>query len=122
MEERIIETCVNCEKHCVSFKRIKDPDKCDIYLNVCGDCPFKGEFMILSENEKTLLPIELKNIYSIIELIKKNKFYYVEKTGVKINLFIETMKKSQEITLDSAKQNFFKKFIVLILRLIAPLL
>lgn len=38
------------------------------------------------------------------------------------NDFIDTMKKSQEISIDSAKQNVFKKFIILILRLLAPLL
>ena len=90
MEDRIIEACVNCDKKTISFKKIKDPHKCDIYLNVCYKCPYQTEFMILSGNEQTSLPIELKNIYSIIELIKKNKFYHIEKTNAKINVFMET--------------------------------
>lgn len=77
MENLIIETCVNCNKGNLVLKKIKHPKKAEIYLEVCYECKYEHEIMILSGNDKALLQIKLKNIYEIVEQIKNNKFYFV---------------------------------------------
>ena len=62
---------------------------CDLYLYKCYDCPFEHEYMILSGNDNFSLPLELKNVRQVIELIKKGKVYLIEVTGAKVNVFFD---------------------------------
>lgn len=89
MERKIIETCFNCNVHQIRFKKIKKINFCTLYLCVCRDCPYKSEFMILSGNENTELPISKSNVDDIIDLMKKNNAYHVEITSKYINMFFD---------------------------------
>lgn len=92
MEEKIIETCLCCFKKELSFERRKNTKYTDIYLKICYDCPYKTEFMILSGNNKSELPLDLKNIYQIIDTMKSGNVYNIEKTTRKINVFLTPLK------------------------------
>lgn len=89
MDEKIIENCCNCKNKVLSFCKKKNPQMCDLYLYKCYECPFEHEYMILSGNDNFSLPLELKNVYQVIELIKKGKVYLVEVTGTKVNVFFD---------------------------------
>lgn len=90
MDNKVIETCFSCNKNCIRFKKIKKENDCNIYLDVCTNCPFKSEFMILSGNEKSELPLNKDNIETIIDGMNKKNAYHVERTSVYINIFLDS--------------------------------
>ena len=90
MENKVLETCFNCSKNIVRFEKIKKTNDCNLYLDICRDCQFKSEFMILSGNEKSELPLHKDNIETIINGMKRKNVYHIERTSKYINIFLDS--------------------------------
>lgn len=90
MDEKIIETCMNCRCKKISLQKKKNDKFANIYLDVCYNCPYKHEFMIISGNAELKLPLEINNIYQIIEEIKKQNVYDIQENTSRINIHLES--------------------------------
>lgn len=89
MDNKVIETCLNCKCYGMSLEKKKNEKFAHLYLKVCYNCPYKMEFMVLSGNSETKLPLEISNVYQIIDKIKSGKVYGIQKTNAKINVLID---------------------------------
>ena len=89
MDNKIIETCLNCGCCEIILEKKKNEKFAHLYLRVCYNCPYKMEFMVLSGNSETKLPLEISNVYQIIDKIKSGKVYGIQKTNAKIEILVD---------------------------------
>jgi hypothetical protein len=104
MDSKIIETCFNCKNHQFRLKRIKKENFCELYLDICKECPYKTEFLVLSGNENSELPMNKMNVDDVVSWMNKSNAYHVERTSKYINIFFD---KNYKIThLEKTREMF----------------